>query len=210
MNDPEPHETLSEGKASAEVKPTKSTANTDDAGVPTTTNKISPPKLDRLRPLAWMSLGIVLVIGLASLYVGPISLWNAVFDNSNRYLEPSRESPAALQEWQMARADHDIIAAAIAACSKIFNLSVQPNYIRAQLRLDVGPSGESVRLGNREERDLKLSANLILSNFHRAAIYLSDAIVRARTESARNASANIQACFGSSSLSWASGRLQRF
>jgi hypothetical protein len=88
---------------------------------------------------------------------------------------------AGLREWRWAQADHENIAAAIAACRRFPNLN-DPS-LRELLRLDSGPYG-------RDRAAAKGAETFTLSNFQRAAIYLSDAIARARFESALNASAN--------------------
>lgn len=101
-------------------------------------------------------------------------------------------SPAAIQEWQLARADHESIAAAVAACSNIQDLDVQPNSIRAALRLDTLPNGSRGFSDNLEQ---KSGATLTLSNYDRAVIYLSDSITRSRIEAATNANANYSNMF---------------
>jgi hypothetical protein len=101
-------------------------------------------------------------------------------------------SPAAIQEWLLARADHESIAAAVAACSNIQDLDVQPNSIRAVLRLDTLPNGSRGLSGNPEQ---KSGGTLTLSNYQRAVIYLSDSIMRSRVEAATNANQNYSSMF---------------
>lgn len=110
---------------------------------------------------------------------------------------------AGLQEWRWAHADHEIIATAVAACSNVLDLRARPGSVREQLRLDTGPYGEarckpataSDQVDKSPAKTATASdsaAQLNLSNFQRAAIYLSDAIARARFENALNASANFR------------------
>lgn len=107
--------------------------------------------------------------------------------------ELSKVGPATVQEWQLASADHEIIAMAVAACSKILDLESQPDFIRAQLRLDTLPDGRrnSVYLNE----PTKAAKDLVLSNYQRAAIYLSDSIKRGRVESATVATVNYSSMF---------------
>lgn len=106
----------------------------------------------------------------------------------------SRVGPAAVQEWRLATADHEIIAAAAAACTKIVDLDSLPNYIRAQLRLDLLPNG-SIGQSPFDENTRKEPKEFVLSNFMRAAIYLSDSISRGRIVSAATANDNYSTMF---------------
>jgi hypothetical protein len=101
-------------------------------------------------------------------------------------------SPAAIQEWQLARADHEIVAAAVAACSNILDLDAQPSFVRAALRLDTLPNGSR---GYFPAREQKSDASLTLSNYQRAVIYLSDSIMRSRVEAATTANQNYSSMF---------------
>jgi hypothetical protein len=106
----------------------------------------------------------------------------------------TRIGPAAFQEWRLATGDHEIIAAAAAACTKIADLDSLPNYIRAQLRLDLLPNG-SIGQSPFDENTRKEPKQFALSNYMRAAIYLSDSISRGRIESAATASDNYSSMF---------------
>lgn len=103
------------------------------------------------------------------------------------------KNPATVQEWQLASADHEIIAAAVAACSKIFDLETQPDFVRAELRMDTRPDGS--RFGHYADPAQKSSAELNLTNYQRAAIYLSDSIMRGRIEAATSANVNYSSMF---------------
>jgi len=135
--------------------------------------------------LKWIVAGIILVLA--------VDLSVRLLSDT---LHPASDepTPAVRQEWNLASADHEIIATAVAACSKIFNLAAQPVYIRAQLRLDVSPDGRSYRSYSLD-RDSKPTSELVLSNFHRAAIYLSDSVARARAEAAGSARSNYSTMF---------------
>jgi hypothetical protein len=108
------------------------------------------------------------------------------------YPEMETKNPATVQEWQLANADHEIIAAAVAACSKIFDLD-QPDFVRAELRLDTLPDGR--RYVHYFDSKKQVTTELKLTNYQRAAIYLSDSIVRGRIEAATNANVNYSSMF---------------
>jgi hypothetical protein len=98
----------------------------------------------------------------------------------------------AHEEWQ-ARADHRNVAEAVAACSGIGNLARQPPAVLEALRVRSPaernrlPLGESTTVGLGKDaaaREQDSSASPLLSNYARAAIYLSDSIRRLRIEAA--------------------------
>ena len=101
-------------------------------------------------------------------------------------------SPAAVQEWQLARTDHESIAAAVAACSNILDLDSQSLAVRAALRLDTLPNGSRGYFPGSEQ---KSQGTLTLSNYQRVVIYLSDSITRSRVEAATNANLNYSSMF---------------
>jgi hypothetical protein len=116
----------------------------------------------------------------------------------------SKIGAAAWQEWRMATADHQVIAAAVAACSRIYNLAAQPEYVREELRLDILPNGRRRRAPktapeqgpeNSAAMARKDDAGLEMSSFMRTAIYLSDSITRARIEAATTANASYGTMF---------------
>jgi hypothetical protein len=113
---------------------------------------------------------------------------------SGRNSESQIYSPAAIQEWQSARADHEMIAAAVAACSNIQDLDAQPDFVRAALRLDILPNGGR-RHSTSRAIDQKAASPLVLSNYQRAIVYLSDSITRNRIESATAANLNYTSMF---------------
>jgi hypothetical protein len=107
-------------------------------------------------------------------------------------------SDAAIREWQLARADHESIAAAVAACWNIQDLDVQPDFIRAALRLDTWPDGSRNRTFSaslEQKSSAGTATTLTVSNYQRAIIYLSDSIARSRAEAATNASLNYSSMF---------------
>jgi hypothetical protein len=92
----------------------------------------------------------------------------------------ARLSTAALQEWQTARADHQAIVFAVVPCLQLATLSGQPGPLSSELLLTVPPTGEY-------QRHLTVNQDtsyttLKMTSFHRAAIYLSHAVARARVE----------------------------
>jgi hypothetical protein len=115
---------------------------------------------------------------------------------SAKKVDLSNFNPVGVQEWRLATADHQIIVAAVAACSKIFDLDRQEDYVRAQLRLDTLPDGtrtEFYRFSG--SSDSKEPRNVTLTNFQRATIFLSDATSRARIETAVSAAENYRTMF---------------
>src|SRR5215831_13461181 len=92
----------------------------------------------------------------------------------------ARFSIAALQEWQTARADHQAIVFAVVPCLQMATLSDQPGPLSNELLLAVLPSGEKhpPRTVNQDTSYTPLK----MTSFHRAAIYLSHAVARARVE----------------------------
>jgi len=92
----------------------------------------------------------------------------------------ARFSIAALQEWQTARADHQAIVFAVVPCLQLATLSDQPGPLSNELLLAVLPSGEKhpPRTVNQDTSYTPLK----MTSFHRAAIYLSHAVARARVE----------------------------
>jgi hypothetical protein len=112
----------------------------------------------------------------------------------------SERQDAASHEWRLASADHKNIAESVAACSGIGTLVGQPAYIREELRLDILPDGKRFQPasgGDSKAGEPKDAAStskgppvFSMSNYARTAIYLSDAITRARIESANNAYSN--------------------
>lgn len=156
----------------------------------------TPPRREggdaKARFKAFVKFLVLFAVVIAAAIIGyalpRTSLWRAIFPSAE--FDVSSMNPAAVQEWGLASADHEIIATAVAACSKIFDLAVQPDYVRIQLRLDIAPDGRRYASVPRNPPDPKTLGVLVLTNFHRAAIYLSDSIARTRSESASNASAN--------------------
>ncbi|WKA29168.1 hypothetical protein [Bradyrhizobium roseum] len=130
---------------------------------------------------------VVLVIGYLLMRYG----YDGV---SGRNSESQIYSYAAVQEWQLARADHEMIAAAAAACSNIQDLDAQPDFVRAALRLDILPSDVRRQSAVRAP-DQKAANSLVLSNYQRAIVYLSDSIKRNRIESASAANRNYTSMF---------------
>lgn len=146
-----------------------------------------------VRVIAMLALGAVVIavgIGLGRFGYDYFKGWNS--ESARAARDFGDVGSAAIQEWQLARADHEVIAAAVAACSNIFDLDGQPNFIRAELRLDTLPNGSR---GYFPGKDQKSPANLVLSNYQRAVIYLSDSIMRSRVESANNANLNYSSMF---------------
>jgi len=92
----------------------------------------------------------------------------------------ARFSIAALQEWQTARADHQAIVFAVVPCLQMATLSDQPGPLSSELLLAVLPTGENQRplTVNQDTSHMPLK----MTSFHRAAIYLSHAVARARVE----------------------------
>ncbi|HXN67582.1 MAG TPA: hypothetical protein VN926_07995 [Bradyrhizobium sp.] len=135
----------------------------------------------------------IAIIGIAftAAHFGYDYLKSAGSAKSRTAAEWSKISPAAVQEWRLATADHEIIAAAVAACSKIFDLGAQPDFVRAELRLDTLPDGRRSSASDQQQK----GGNLVLSNYQRAAVYLSDSITRGRIESATNANENYSNMF---------------
>jgi hypothetical protein len=136
---------------------------------------------------------LAIAIGMAQFGYDYLKSTNSPKPTTAVAADLSKMGPATVQEWQLANADHEIIATAVAACSKIFDLEAQPDFIRSQLRLDTLPDG---RRNSYLDSDRQKSAkDLILSNFQRAAIYLSDSITRGRVEAATNANVNYSSMF---------------
>jgi len=133
----------------------------------------------------------IVAIAFTAAHFGYDLLKSSDSTGSRTATEWSRISPAATQEWRLATADHEIIVAAIAACSKIFDLRAEPDFVRAELRLDTLPDGRRISSSNPQQK----GGNLVLSNYQRAALYLSDSITRGRIESATNASVNYSNMF---------------
>lgn len=104
-------------------------------------------------------------------------------------------SVVAVQEWQLARADHEMVAAAAAACSNIQDLDAQPDSIRAALRLDTLPNGDRGYFARKATEQKAAATPLVLSNYQRAVVYLSDSITRSRIESATTANLNYSSMF---------------
>lgn len=125
--------------------------------------------------------------------------------SSKRAIDLSEINSAAFHEWHLATADHELIATAVAACSKIYDLGRQPQYIREELRLDILPDGRRYtrppdKPSSPSAKDTALPnpkepAELVMSNYMRAAIYLSDSITRSRIESATTANTNYTSMF---------------
>jgi len=100
----------------------------------------------------------------------------------------ARLSPAALQEWQTARADHQAIVFAVVPCLQVATVSGQPSPLSSELLLAMLPTGENQRhLTVNQDTS---SAALKMTSFHRAAIYLSHAVARARVEAMGSAHDN--------------------
>jgi hypothetical protein len=97
-------------------------------------------------------------------------------------------SAVVLHEWQNARADHEAIAVTVAQCFDWGDAYVSPGFLNKQLMLDMGPTGDRLRYP--KTPDAAPSKSLKLPSFLRAAIYLSDAITRARVELAGALSSN--------------------
>jgi hypothetical protein len=147
----------------------------------------------QLRRTYQIGVGAAALLGLAAvvltLYVGPSKLYQAI-STPEEHAIGETNSPG-MQEWWWAQADHEIIAAAVAACSNLLDLDGQPFFVRAQLRLGTAPDGRYFELvAPRTSAPPSQPGTLSLSNFQRAVIYLSDAIARARFESASAASIN--------------------
>jgi hypothetical protein len=146
---------------------------------------------------------VAIIVGKIALAIVVIAIAGAVVHFGYDYFEPggsaryraatelSRTSPAATQEWRLATADHEIIATAVAACSKIFDLGTQPSFVRAQLRLDTPTESRRGSVDGQQQK----GSNLVLSNYQRTAIYLSDSITRGRVEAATSANANYSSMF---------------
>jgi hypothetical protein len=187
MTEPDQRAGLAENSDTGAAK-----SETDDlyATVPSRTENAGIIAKFRLRPARIIGLGAALsalIVGIAVYFAGHFS------------------SPGKLdiirQERLSANADHFALAMAVAACSKTFDLGKQPKFI-SQLLLGIGPNGDHFALGNEEPdsgtyawsvgsdgnptTERNLDAELAPSNFQRAAIYLSDAIARARVEFATN------------------------
>jgi hypothetical protein len=129
-----------------------------------------------------------------------------IFGSQRRVDGPtSRRQDAVAHEWRLASAEHKNIAEAVAACSGTTNFAALPASVREQLRLDILPDGakrgeddrkpsvfrETVALDSRSfAAEPRGETSLSLSNYARAAIYLSDEISRSRIESANNAYVN--------------------
>lgn len=92
----------------------------------------------------------------------------------------ARLSTAALQEWQTARADHQAIVFAVVPCLQLATLSGQPGPLSSELLLTMLSTGENQRhlIANNDTPYTTLK----MTSFHRAAIYLSHAVARARVE----------------------------
>jgi hypothetical protein len=134
---------------------------------------------------------IIVAIAFTVAHFGYDYIKSAGSTKSRTATEWSKISPAAAQEWRLATADHEIIAAAVAACSKIFDLGAQPDFVRAELRLDTLPDGRRISSSDQQQK----GGNLVLSNYERAALYLSDSITRGRVESATSANLNYSNMF---------------
>lgn len=95
-------------------------------------------------------------------------------------------------EERQARADHRNIAEAIAACSGIGSLEGQAPSVLEALRVPSRTTRK--KLATAEKYTVALgssnSAGFALSNYARAAIYLSDSITRLRVEAAYSAVSN--------------------
>jgi Protein of unknown function (DUF4231) len=121
---------------------------------------------------------IIVLVVMGTLKTVPPT--QAESDMMKREAALARLSTAALQEWQTARADHQAIVFAVVPCLQLATLSGQPGPLSSELLLTMLPTGENQR---------HLTANhdtpyttLKITSFHRAAIYLSHAVARARVE----------------------------
>jgi hypothetical protein len=141
---------------------------------------------------------VVLILTLCvGLGLGALSYFYYQTYSDNYYFPADTSAKrAAQQEWRLASADHEILATAIAACSKIYNLYAQPQYIQNQFRLWTGSDGRS-RSSDKDEKSGKSEKEtaLQITNYHRTAIFLSDSIARNRFEAAVNANNNYSNMF---------------
>ena len=147
-----------------------------------------------VRTIAIVVVGIAVVaIGIGLARYGYEYFKNTNSESAKVARDYADVSPAAIQEWQLARADHENIAAAVAACSNIFDLEAQPRFVRLELRLETLPDGSQ---GYSPSKEAKGDAKqLTLTNYQRAVIFLSDSITRSRIESATTANLNYSSMF---------------
>jgi hypothetical protein len=127
MISPKPAGTSLESPSATD--PTSKKSETNEVGVAGAEESENKPGVARqsgrrvaaFNALKWVAVGLIVALSI-----------NVAFDllSGNLFrMRSSEPSPAAFQEWRLASADHEIIAAAVAACSKIFNLTAQPAYI---------------------------------------------------------------------------------
>jgi hypothetical protein len=192
-------------------------------GGPDPRDRGDPPVAQNIAGLQIIRTAVKLVLTAAAV----LAIFAVVYELSKKASpEPDPTDRASMSraaggyhEWRQASADHEVIAAAVAACSRIYDLSSQPDYVREELRLDILPSGKRNRQSSaaavkptdiataqlkepaaakpREAAPAKPKppTELMMSNYMRAAIYLSDSITRARVEAAANAHANYNNMF---------------
>jgi NADH:ubiquinone oxidoreductase subunit 6 (subunit J) len=160
-------------------------------------------------PRAALVVGITIIAVLAILFTIYVATRSPPETADNEQPTMMRTA-GGFREWRQAAADHEAIAVAVAACSRIYDLWSQPKYIRDQLRLDslpnarrnqqkpdeasksvIAPATEpAAKQKDSTAAKPKPPTELIMSNYMRAAIYLSDSITRARVEAATNARIN--------------------
>ena len=89
-------------------------------------------------------------------------------------------STAARQEWKIARADHQAVVFAIVPCLHLDTSAGQPGVLSGAPILDVMLADDRQRplTANQDTA----STTLKMTSFHRAALYLSNAVARARIE----------------------------
>jgi hypothetical protein len=148
---------------------------------PSINGSASPIIPRRMRRYVWIvALCLVAMITSTFLVLQSGKMYTRMFppaapDEFNR----SGVSAVVLHEWQNARADHEAIAFAVAQCFDWGDAYVFPGFLNKQLMLDMGPNGDRLPYKTREEENIK---SLKLPSLSRAAIYLSDGIIRARME----------------------------
>jgi hypothetical protein len=139
---------------------------------------------------SWVvALGLVTLTMVTFLVLPSEKMLASVFPSSAPDDMPRAGVSAMVRhEWQNARADHEAIAATVAQCLDTGVASGHPGVLQQHLRLDLEPNGE--RLRSPKLPDAAPAKALQLPGFHRATLYLSDAITRARMDLAGHISAN--------------------